>query len=276
MPTAGPSTPPASAGSCELSVADSQGNWCQLLNTMASSGMPGIAIDGVPMAGTAADFGLDAMFSGFLTGKGRLTFITGSTLLLKEGRPWLGFGTPGTPHLTVPQVLANILEFGMDPYEARAAPRFWPLHENYSLEIEARVAPKMASGLAKMGIAMKPMQMNEFHMGSFQISWRDPKTGRSMQAPTPDVAAKRTESSIRTAPIRARVKRRQPHPHGWRLDAPANAITPMQAATRERAGVPSRRGPPAQPPQAPRRSARVSRRCQQRSQSAHPKGERDN
>ena len=117
------------------------------------------------------------MFSGFLTGKGRLSFITGSTLLLKDGRPWLGLGTPGTPHLTVPQVLANILEFGMDPYEAAAAPRFWPLHENYSLEIEARVAPEMAAGLARLGIAMKPMQMNEFHMGSFQISWRDPKTG---------------------------------------------------------------------------------------------------
>jgi gamma-glutamyltranspeptidase/glutathione hydrolase len=177
MPTAGPSTPPASAGSCELSVADSQGNWCQLLNTMASGGIPGVAVDGVGMAGTAADFGLDAMFSGFLTGKGRLSFITGSTLLLKDGRPWLGLGTPGTPHLTVPQVLANILEFGMDPYEAAAAPRFWPLHENYSLEIEARVAPEMAAGLARLGIGMKPMQMNEFHMGSFQISWRDPKTG---------------------------------------------------------------------------------------------------
>jgi gamma-glutamyltranspeptidase/glutathione hydrolase len=178
MPTAGPSTPPANAGSCELSVADSQGNWCQLLNTLASSGMPGIAIDGVPMAGTAADWGLDAMFAGFLTGQGMLTFITGSTLLVKNGKPWLGMGTPGTPHYTVPQVLANLLEFGMDPYEASAAPRFWPLHENYTLEIESRVSRSLAGGMAKLGVAVKPLQMHDFHMGSFQISWRDPKTGR--------------------------------------------------------------------------------------------------
>jgi gamma-glutamyltranspeptidase/glutathione hydrolase len=177
MPTAGPSTPPASAGSCELSVVDRQGNWCQLLNTLASSGMPGVVIDGVPMAGTAADWGMDSMFSGFLTGKGRLSFITGSTIVLKDDKPWLAMGTPGSPHLTVPQMLTNILEFGMDPYEASAAPRFWPLHENFTLEIEPRVAPEMANGLARLGIAMKPLQMHDFHMGSFQISWRDPKTG---------------------------------------------------------------------------------------------------
>ena len=118
------------------------------------------------------------MFAGFLTGHGMLTFITGSTLLVKDGKPWLGMGTPGTPHYTVPQVLANLLEFGMDPYEASAAPRFWPLHENYTLEIESRVSPSLAGGMAKLGVAVKPLQMHDFHMGSFQISWRDPKTGR--------------------------------------------------------------------------------------------------
>ena len=178
LPTAGPSTPPASAGSCELSVVDRQGNWCQLLNTMASGGIPGVAIDGVPMAGTAADFGLNAMFSGFLSGRGRLSFITGSTLILKDGKPWLGLGTPGTPHLTVPQVMANLLAYGLDPYEASVAPRFWPLQENYSLEIEARIAPKTVEGLTRLGISVRPLQMNEFHMGSFQVCWRDPQTGK--------------------------------------------------------------------------------------------------
>jgi gamma-glutamyltranspeptidase/glutathione hydrolase len=178
MPTAGPSTPPANAGSCELSVADSQGNWCQLLNTLASSGIPGIVVDGVPMSGTAADWGLDAMFAGFLTGNGMPTFITGCTMLLRDGKPWLGMGTPGSPHYTVPQVLANLLQFGMEPYDASAAPRFWPLRENNSLEIESRVAPSVASGLAKLGLAVKPLQMHDFHMGSFQISWRDARSGK--------------------------------------------------------------------------------------------------
>jgi gamma-glutamyltranspeptidase/glutathione hydrolase len=170
--------PPASAGSCELSVVDSQGNWVQMLNTLASSGIPGVVIDGVPMSGTAADWGLDAMFAGYLTGNGIITFITGSTFLLKDGKPWLGMGTPGTPHFTVPQVLANLLEFGMEPYEASAAPRFWPMHENCTVEIESRIGPNLASGMAKLGVAVKPLQMHDFHMGSFQISWRDPKSGK--------------------------------------------------------------------------------------------------
>jgi len=74
-------------------------------------------------------------------------------------------------------MLTNILEFGMDPYEASAAPRFWPLRENYSVEIESRVAPNLTPGLARLGIAVKPLQMHDFHFGSFQVSWRDPKTG---------------------------------------------------------------------------------------------------
>ncbi len=145
---------------------------------MAGGGISGIAIDGVAMAGTAAESGLNSIFSGFLTGKGRLSFVTGSTLLLKDGRPWLGMGTPGSPHLTVPQVLANILEFGMQPYEATAAARFWPLREDYSLEVESRISPKVVTGLARLGIAVKPLQMHDFHMGSFQVCWRDPTTGR--------------------------------------------------------------------------------------------------
>ncbi len=176
---------PPSSGSCELSIVDAQGNWCQMLNTLASSGIPGVVVDGVPMSGTAAETGLDAMFSAFLTGHGRSTFITGSTMLLKDGKPWLGMGTPGTPHLTVPQVLTNILEFGMEPYEASAAPRFWPMHENLSVEIESRYSPKLAEGLAKLGVVLKPLQMHDFHMGSFQISWRDPKTGRMSASADP-------------------------------------------------------------------------------------------
>jgi len=166
------------AGSCELSIVDAQGNWCQLLNTMASGGIPGAAVDGVSMAGTAAEHGMDAMFSGFLTGKGRLSFVSGSTILLRDGKPHLSFGTPGTPNLTVPQVLANLLEFNMEPYEASAAPRFWPMQNNYSLEIESRISPEVVSGLAKLGVAVKPMQMHEMKMGSFQICWRDLKTGK--------------------------------------------------------------------------------------------------
>jgi gamma-glutamyltranspeptidase/glutathione hydrolase len=145
---------------------------------MASGGIPGAAVDGVSMAGTAAEHGMDAMFSGFLSGKGRLSFVSGSTMLLKDGKPYLAFGTPGTPNYTVPQVLANLLEFNMEPYEATCAPRFWPLQNNYTLEIESRLAPGVSAGMAKLGVAIKPMEMHAVRTGSFQVCWRDPKSGK--------------------------------------------------------------------------------------------------
>ena len=46
----------------------------------------------------------------------------GNTIVLKDGKPWLSLGTPGNVHVTIPQVLSNILDFGMEPHDAAAAP----------------------------------------------------------------------------------------------------------------------------------------------------------
>ena len=45
--------------------------------------------------------------------------------VLKDGLPWIALGTPGghTIPQTVPQIVMNILDFGMDIQEAIAAPR---------------------------------------------------------------------------------------------------------------------------------------------------------
>jgi gamma-glutamyltranspeptidase/glutathione hydrolase len=66
----------------------------------------------------------------------------------------------------------------MDPYEASLAPRFWPLRDNFVLEVESRLPTSVTQGLAKMGVTVQPMSPYEWHTGSFQICWRDASTGR--------------------------------------------------------------------------------------------------
>jgi len=177
LPTAGPGKEPPHEGSCELSIVDPEGNWVQMMHTLQSGGIPGVAVDGVPMVGSHVALTMNSGVHGWLVGGGRLRSAIGNTIVLKEGRPVLSLGTPGNVHVTIPQVLLNILDFGMDPYEASVAPRMLSLRNDYVLEIESRIPARVVAGLAKMGVRIKPLPLYDFHMGSFQISWLDEKTG---------------------------------------------------------------------------------------------------
>jgi gamma-glutamyltranspeptidase/glutathione hydrolase len=164
-------------GSCELSIVDAQGNWVQMLNTLQGGGIPGMVVDGVPMVGSHVRTDMSADMSGWFTGGGYSRSIIGSSIVLRDGHPWLALGTPGNVYCTMPQVLSSILDFGMDPYEAAVLPRMDPLRDDYVLEIESRIPADIIMGIAKMGIQIQPLPMYDYNMGSFQICWRDEKTG---------------------------------------------------------------------------------------------------
>ena len=165
------------SGSCELSVVDQEGNWAQSMNTLQAGGIPGVVVDGVPMVGSHAKTTMAAPMEGWFAGGGRLRSMVGSTIVLRDGRPWLGLGTPGYVYATIPQVLSSILDYGMDPYEASVLPRMFPLYDDYVLEIESRIPSEVATGLARMGVLLRPLEPYNTGMGSFQINWRDPETG---------------------------------------------------------------------------------------------------
>jgi gamma-glutamyltranspeptidase/glutathione hydrolase len=166
--------------SCELSVVDEQGNWVEMMNTGNGGGVPGMVIDGVKCGGTT-------ILAQEVTGTGRFGWVVepgartrhaiANTMVLDEGRPWLAIGSPGDCIFTVPQALLNILEFGMEPYPAVDAPRFWPLGEDGTLEIESRIPESVVRDLAKSGILVKPLGKYNWRMGSMQLVWRDRETG---------------------------------------------------------------------------------------------------
>lgn len=72
--------------------------------------------------------------------------------VLKDGRPWLAIGTPGghTIAQTVPQVVMNVLDFGMNVQEAIAAPRVSFVEPDY-LMVESALSESVKEGLRAKG-----------------------------------------------------------------------------------------------------------------------------
>jgi gamma-glutamyltranspeptidase/glutathione hydrolase len=169
--------PDQPAGSCELSIVDPDGNWVQMMNTLQSGGIPGEVVDGVPMVGSHGVSSMSAAIGGWFTGGGRMRSVIGNTIVFKDGKPWLSLGSPGNVHCTVPQVLLNILDYEMEPYAAIDAPRLLPMEDDYKVAVESRIPESVVANLAKMGVLVKPLPRYDYHMGTFQTSWRDAQTG---------------------------------------------------------------------------------------------------
>ncbi len=177
-PTGGNSHQDQPSGSCELAIVDQDGNWVQMMNTLQSGGIPGMVIDGVPMVGSHAQFNLPGLYMDQKMAPGaRMRTVMGNTIVLKDGKPFISLGSPGNVHCTVPQVLTNLLDFEMAPYDAVSAPRQLPLAEDVSITIEDRVSPKALKDLAALGIKVRATPSYDMHMGSFQMCWRDPDDG---------------------------------------------------------------------------------------------------
>lgn len=161
------------AGSCELSIVDPDGNWVQMMNTLQSGGIPGEVIGGVPMVGSHAQTTLARGLAGWFAGDGLMRSVIGNTIVFRDGAPVWSLGTPGNVFCTVPQVLLNRLDYGLEPYEAEDAPRMLPLTDDYTLPIESRISESVVRGLARLGVLVDPLPTYDYHMGSFQMSWRD-------------------------------------------------------------------------------------------------------
>lgn len=161
-------------GSCELSVVDEHGNWLQLMNTLQSGGIPGMVIGGIPMVGSHATFaGVTGHFDQRLAPGARMRSIVGHTIVCKDGLPLYGLGTPGNVFCTVPQVVSNLLDFAMSPEQAVDAPRVLPLGEDGRLVAEDRIASGTVAGLARLGVGVSVMPSFDWHMGSFQVCFRE-------------------------------------------------------------------------------------------------------
>jgi gamma-glutamyltranspeptidase/glutathione hydrolase len=169
--------PDEEVNSCHNVVKDPEGNWVTAMHT-GWAGVPGLIVNGVKMGGIPNN--------AVCVGPGRrpTSPLCNILVLDNDGEPWMAIGTPGMPVYSTPIVLANIFEFGMDPYEAVDAPRFWWLEKEtekgslHTVSVENRITSKAIAGLAKMGVQIKSLGTYRWNMGSFQIVWKDEETGK--------------------------------------------------------------------------------------------------
>ncbi len=106
-------------------------------------------------------------------GKRMLSSMT-PTIVLRKGEPWLVLGTPGgsTIITSVAQVIMNIVDFGMEPLEAVAAPRY---HHQWSPDVvyfeSGAFTENEMDGLRKKGHELKKRSL----IGDVQMIKKDGK-----------------------------------------------------------------------------------------------------
>ena len=80
-------------------------------------------------------------------------------IAFRDGRPWLAVGTPGGHSIgqTVPQMIMNLVDFGMSAREALTAPRI-SFAEPDVLLVEEAIGPQVRAALAERGHTIRTTQ----------------------------------------------------------------------------------------------------------------------
>ncbi|EMK00544.1 MULTISPECIES: gamma-glutamyltransferase family protein [unclassified Leptospira] len=170
-----------------LSIIDSKGNSLSL--TPSDFPQSPIIEGDITLGIRMTQFRLDPNHPSSLVPGKRPTITPNASMVFKDGKFWMSFGTPGGDMQTqaVVQVFLNIVVFGMNPQDAVNAPRFrslnWPdafsPHKYYPgrIELEEEIYRKEGKGLEALGYEVKEREKWEYDFGAPCISLKDPKTG---------------------------------------------------------------------------------------------------
>jgi len=178
-PSAGPApaSPPTEArgDTIYLTVADREGNVVSLIQSLYESfGAAIVAGDtGVVLHNRGSLFSLKPGHPNRLAPGKRPLHTLVPAMVMKDGQPWLSFGVMGgdmQPQGHV-QVLANLIDFGMNVQEAGEAPRF--RHMANGLALESGIGAEARFGLDQRG---HRLMASVGSFGGFQGILIDPKT----------------------------------------------------------------------------------------------------
>jgi gamma-glutamyltranspeptidase/glutathione hydrolase len=108
------------------------------------------------------------------------------TQVFRDGAFRLSVGTPGSYGIlqTQPQMLLNVLEFGMLVQEAIEAPRV-RVYRDRLIDAEARIDPETREALARRGHTVNVIDEWSWIVGGGQGIARDPETGALMAGADP-------------------------------------------------------------------------------------------
>ena len=159
-----------------LTAVDREGNVISLIQSLYESFGAGIVAGdtGVVLQNRGSLFTLKPGHPDLIAPGKRPMHTLVPAMVFKDGKPWLSFGVMGgdmQPQGHV-QVLANLIDFGMNVQEAGEAPRV--RHMGNSLALESGIGPEARFGLAQRGHSLIT-RIGAF--GGFQGILIDPKSG---------------------------------------------------------------------------------------------------
>jgi len=142
-----------SAHTTHLTTADADGNivsMTQTINELFGSKVmvPGT---GLMLNNTQAMFDPHPGQPNSVAPGKRVVSSTAPVIVRRDGRPWLGIGTPGGVRIfpSVFQALINVIDHGMSLQEAVEAPRLWT--QGQTVELEAGFVPSVRDALSALG-----------------------------------------------------------------------------------------------------------------------------
>ncbi|MFA4913940.1 MAG: gamma-glutamyltransferase [Burkholderiaceae bacterium] len=155
------------------SVADAQGNVVSTTYTLNLNFGTGMVAEGTGVLlnnemddfsvkpGVANAFGLvGGQANAIAPGKRPLSSMT-PVIVFRSGKPWMVTGSPGGSRIitTVLQTIVNAVDFGMNPAESAAAPRFHHQGQPDELRVERGFSPDTTRLLRAMGhdVQVKPV-----------------------------------------------------------------------------------------------------------------------
>lgn len=170
LPAAG-DTSPYDGNTTYLAVVDAQGNCVSFIQSIFSSFGCGIVAGdtGVLLNNRMSAFSLDPSHVNCLAPRKRPAHTLNAVMVFRDRRPFMLLGTPGKDAQvqTTLQVIANVVDFGMDVQEAIETPR-WVSFEGLDLGLEARFPPDTIEGLAARGHRVRELEPWSAEVGGVQ------------------------------------------------------------------------------------------------------------
>jgi len=163
-----------------FAVADGDGTVVTMTQTLGSPFGSGVMVPGSGMLLNNSLFwtDLDPESPAFLRGGATLETRMSPTQVFRDGAFLLSIGTPGSFGLlqTTPQMLLNVLEFGMAVQEAIEAPRVRAYRDRL-VDVEGRIPPETRDALAARGHQVNVIEDWSWIVGGGQGILRDPDSG---------------------------------------------------------------------------------------------------
>lgn len=152
-----------------ITIIDQDGNMVSMTSTVGLLFGPGITVNGIVMNSGQANFGSTSVND---MRPDRIPRSTIAPTMVMDGEtPFLVIGAAGGARIpsAVTMAISNIIDFGMDAYEANLAPRFISRRWADEIEFESLIPENITRQMRRMGHPVRVRNPIDVYFGGMQI-----------------------------------------------------------------------------------------------------------